>query len=214
MPPPDGRRAEGTAEGTKVMRNALARVLLIVPLLAAGIAIGAAKPVSAAVVCGDTLGVEEITGTVKDSLVVPPAGVCRLIGAVIRGGVTMGAGSILIIFANSEVRGAVSGTGVADLNLRNSVVRGSVTVSGEIMDVRDSTVRGDVALSGAIRGVVVEFSTVRGSVILERNNEIDVQSNAIDVDLRCSGNLLVSGFSGGNIVGGVATGECAGLVAP
>ena len=103
-------------------RGMWVRLVVAVPLLAVELAFGAPKGASAAAICGDTpSGVEEITGTVKDSLVVPVNSLCRLIGATIRGGVTVGAGAALNS-ERSEIRGAVSGAGVVYVDIWQGVV--------------------------------------------------------------------------------------------
>ena len=110
-------------------------------------------------------------------------------------------------------------------------MRGGVTITGGpsvgALTVRDVQVRGDLVLTGnTYVGVAdplfVGGNTVRGSLVLRDNSStttIRVLANTIDANLDCSGNfpapIMERGFGPEpNAVGGVATDQCAGLVAP
>lgn len=124
------------------IRPTLVRLLLVVPLLVAGLSLGAPRPAAAASSCTtDIFG-----GTIKESLVVTGA------------------------FGSNP--------------------------------------------SGAI---VVVGNTVRGNLVLQGNTarqEIIVRGNVIEANLDCSGNAPEPIQGDSNTVGGVATGQCAGLVTP
>ncbi len=203
-------------------RGIVGRLLLVVPLLAAGLALGAPRPAAAAFACTTDI----IGGTIKESVVVSAGTSCTLNGAVVRGGVTIEPGARFQANNGTEIRGAVTATAPSSFFIANTVVRGGVTVTGGTdmasLTVRDSQVRGDLVLTGNVttvgRGIEVLRNTVRGSVVLRNNMTgilISVEANAIEVNLDCSGNTPDPTDVGHpNTVGGVATGECVGLVAP
>ena len=72
-------------------RSVLARLLFVVPLLAAAIALGSPSPAAAAGECAN----QTLTGTIKTGLVVPAGTTCSLDLADVRGSVTVEAGGIL-----------------------------------------------------------------------------------------------------------------------
>lgn len=183
-------------------RGTTIRLLLVVPLLAAGVVLGTPKAASAATVCGDTpSGSELLTGTIKDSVVVADGSLCGLLDATVRGGVTIGSGAILE--SNSDIRGSVNGVGIREVRLVAGVVRGSVTIVGAtgIAEINGVEVRGNVAISGAGLAAL-GFSTVRGSATVNNNVEAQVFNTAIGANLTCAGNGAGSTFES-NTVGGV-----------
>jgi hypothetical protein len=71
-----------------------AGLLLIAPLLAASVAIGAFVPARAAEACSTVINGQ----TIKQSIVVPTNAICILHDTVVRGGVTVEAGGSLGTF--------------------------------------------------------------------------------------------------------------------
>ena len=209
------------------VRSGAFRVLLVVPFLlgSLALALGEPSPAAAASVCNTTL-----TGTVYEAIVVPEGAHCSVGDASIRGGVTVEPGGFFSV-ADSEVRGSISATNALAFIVFNSTVRGGVTVTGAVEGARPvdailiglSEIRGDLVLTAIDNGdefIKVYSNNVRGSVVLRDNvvdevpvlelDEILVADNKIRVNLDCSGNLPDVG-GGGNSVGGVKTGQCAGL---
>ena len=170
-------------------RGMWVRLMVMLPMLAALLALGAPKGASAATVCGDTqIGLEEITGTIRDSIVVPADALCVLSGATVRGGVTVQEGGALYS-EFSEIRGSVSGAGVDTLDIWGGVVRGSVTVSGATAYaiVESAEVRGNVVITGAGDATL----NVGGSATLNTNGVVNVHSSTIAANLSCAGNSTV-----------------------
>src|SRR5215207_992594 len=98
------------------------RLLAIVPLLPAGIAVGAPSLASAATVCNKG-EVYQVGGTFEGAVVVDANTQCRLNMATIRGGVTVEPGGCLFT-DNAEIRGSVSGSDVNSVIIGGGVVRG------------------------------------------------------------------------------------------
>ena len=205
-------------------RTRRARLLLVVPLLAAGIALGASTPAAAAQNCTTPVA----GGTIKGGIVVPTGARCYLSGVAVRGGVTVAPGAFFQANSGTEIRGAVTATEPAEFSISESVVHGAVTVADgtnmAFLEVWSSEVRGDLVLTGNDtfdRWISLQGNTVRGSIVLRDNTVpetgggFEVQGNAIGVDLDCSGNSPAPTATHiPNTVGGVATNQCAGLVAP
>jgi len=99
-----------------------------------------------------------------------------------------------------DVAGQENGaTPAKRVTVQSSAVRDNVVrTNNRSVEVRlaESVIRGSATISGNI--------TTSASIIAE---------NAIDADLDCVDNTPAPGGAS-NIVGGVATGQCAGLVAP
>lgn len=200
-----------------IRKTTLVRLLFVVPLLAAGIALGAPSPAAAALVCNDPS--QQFDVTYKGNVVVPANGVCDLYDALIRGSVTAEPGAIVNV-VGSEVRGSIVATNPATFVLIQTVVRGSVTATGSASSatVSSSEVRGDVVLTdivGASIGTTVIFvdTVVRGNATVSRNAVspgagIDISLNTIAGNLICEGNSP-DPMGGSNSVGGVRTGQCA-----
>lgn len=200
------------------------RLLLVVPLLAAGLALRPSRA-AAATVC-DTGGSGVRSGVIKDSVVVRSGTTCNLEGAVVRGGVTVEPGAELVAYQGTEIRGSVSATAPAAVGIFVSVVRGSVTVTGGVASgrsirIQDNDIRGDVVLTGVTvdaADIQVGNNDVRGSVILRQNSfttfgEIYVFANEIGANLDCADNSPDPSLDGNtaNTVAGAKLGECAGL---
>jgi hypothetical protein len=198
-------------------RMMLARLLLVVPLLAAGLALGSPRLASAARVCAN----EVITGTVKDNIVVAAGTQCTICGAVVRGGVTVEPGGELTA-SGAEIRGSVSAEGATVVTLSGGVVRGGVTVTGMLagfpsLQVIEVEVRGDLVVSGNT-GTYIQLygNTVRGSLVIRDNRESPffwVATNVVDVNLDCSDNDPVQALLGfpANTAGGAKLGQCENL---
>lgn len=205
-------------EVTAAMRNKVVRLLLVIPMLAAGLALGAPTPAAAALVC-ETGRFESFSGTFKGDIVVLAGGNCILSGAVVRGGVTVQTGARFSISAGTEIRGSVTMTDTRDFDIISSVVRGGVTGTGFSGGADDgsfsielSEIRGDVVLTGlSAHFVQITRNTVRGSMILRNNtprSQVTVTENTISVNLECTGNLPLPLNLRPNTVGGVTTGDC------
>lgn len=195
----------------------LARLLLIVPLLAAGLALGSPRPASAARVCAN----EVITGKVSESVVVEANQRCDLSNADIRGGVSVGPGGELYA-DGTEIRGSVTAAGAVVVRLSGGVVRGSVTVTGmsagfPLLQVLDTTVRGGLIVSGNSNTYIQIYgNTVRGNLIITDNQASAyfwVATNAIAANLDCSGNDPAPSLLGfpANSAGGAKLGQCESL---
>ena len=81
-------------------RTRRARLLLVVPLLAAGIALGASTPAAAAQNCTTPVA----GGTIKGGIVVPTGARCYLSGVAVRGGVTVAPGAFFQANSGTEIR--------------------------------------------------------------------------------------------------------------
>lgn len=195
-------------------RKMLVRLLLVVPLLVAGLALGSPRSASAARVCAN----EVISGTVSDSIVVAANQQCTLSNAVIRGGVTVEPGGELEA-SGTEIRGPVTATGATIVELNGGVVRGGVTVTGmsagfPLLQILEVTVRGDIIVSGnANTYIQIYANTVRGSMIFSGNQASAffwVATNVVNVNLDCSGNDPAPSLLGfpANSAGGAKTGQC------
>jgi len=193
----------------------MVRVALLAATLAAAVVAGGASLARAAFVC--TGDIKEVT--IKSDVIVPAGAECNLIDSVVRGGLTLEP-SADVFMVGGEIRGSVVATGHKTLDLRRTEVRGSVTATGGVDDTTGLLgvlVRGDVVFSGNVQVVVlVASSDVLGSVtvsdntnILDPVDPIFVENNTIRVNLNCEGNSPAVEV-GGNIVGGVASGQCAG----
>jgi hypothetical protein len=180
------------------------RLLLVVPLLAAGIALGAPSPAAAAYRCDRTISPNTIpSGTIKDSVVVPSGERCCMSLITVRGGVTVEPGGELYA-TTGEIRGSISANGAFAVTVAGMVVRGSVTAVNTIewVDVTDSEIRGDVVVDGANVESLYRASTIRGSLRL----------NAVALAYVCTNMGSVTNlFDEPNTVGGVRSGDCAGL---
>ena len=193
----------------------LVRLVLVVPLLAAGLVLCATQRASAAEICGDNGTPEVIGGTVKTDVLVPAGTTCQIRNGVVRGGVTVGPGATFTTF-ESEIRGSINGTGIFDLEIVDSVVRGSLTVAGgnNVLIAAFGAhpeIRGDVRISGLTSSAAMDGARVRGNVVLDNIPEIEVLGNTIGANLACTNIGEVDPISRGNTVGGTATGQCAGL---
>lgn len=174
-------------------KTAIWRVLLIAPVLAAGVAFAAPAPAEAAFVCTETVWGEKI----KQSMTVPVGATCILEeNTVVRGSVTSGAGAVFEAYF-SDVRGTITATGYDTFLLCATVVRGSVTSTGGT---------GYVSVCGF-------FSTIKGTLSYTGNIEGQqavIGGNVISADLSCAGNDPDQTDNGtGNDVGGKKSGECA-----
>lgn len=176
-------------------RGRTIRLLLVVPLLAAGIAMGAVRPASAAVVCNTGSHGDPLTGVIKESIVVPANADCVLVGATVRGGVTVGAGAYFSA-DNSEIRGSVTGAGVSQVVIAYGVVRGSVTFTDatDLVEVFQTEVRGDVSITGSQQAALGR-STVRGSATLNNNGRVVVGFATVGANLTCAGNGPTSTYN-------------------
>jgi hypothetical protein len=195
-------------------KHAWVRLLFVVPLLAAGIALGAPSPAAAAFVCDQTISPRTIpNGTIKDSVVVPSGERCFMSLITVRGGVTVEPGGELYA-TTGEVRGSISATGAFAVTVAGMVVRGSVTAVNTIewVDVTDSEIRGDVVVDGANVESLYRASTIRGSLRLNAVALAYVSKNVIEVDLVCTNMGSVTNlYDEPNSVGGVRSGDCAAL---
>ena len=193
------------------LRARMLRALLIVPLLAAGIALGAPRPAAAAALC-DTGPVTVIGATIKDNVVVKSGKMCNLEDVTIQGGVTVEPGGAFSAI-ESEIRGSVSGTDVNSFLIYGGVVRGGVTVAGAslYLSIKFAEVRGSVALSEAATFSGINGSSVRGSVTMNDNPEIHVGGNTIGGHLACANNDSATNYGDPSTVGGVKSGDCANL---
>ena len=89
------------------LRSVWGRLLLIVPLLALGIAIGEPTPAAAAQDCPGFVDGK----TIKSSLVVPAGVSCELYNVDVRGGISVAPGGSLQL-VSSEVGGSITGANV------------------------------------------------------------------------------------------------------
>lgn len=191
-------------------RTRVLRLLIAVPLVLAGLALGA--PVSASAPYACTGYVEHIR--IKTDVVVPGGQACILFDVTVRGGVTIEAGGDFRAIA-TEIRGPVAGAGIGVLEIAGGVVRGDVTVAvSTSVFIDEVVVRGDVALSGASDNAQLSSSTVRGRVTFADNAAAYIMDNTIGTDLACSGNGSVTNLDLPNTVGGTVSPDCAALVAP
>ena len=95
----------------------LMRVLLmIVPLLAGGLAVSAPGQAAAAYACDRTIQ----GGTIKDNVVVVTGEPCILQGVSVRGSVTTNPGTSLVIVLGTEIRGTVSAVGASQFLIYDS----------------------------------------------------------------------------------------------
>src|SRR5215213_4238418 len=86
-----------------IWTSAFAHLLLAVPLLAAGLAIGGPSAASAATACSEATPIAPGV-TVRDSVVVPEGAVCYLEdGAVVRGGINILPGALVYILSGAMV---------------------------------------------------------------------------------------------------------------
>jgi hypothetical protein len=201
-------------------RRIIARLLLVVPLLAAGIALGAPRPAAAATLCNTGPG-NFRSDVIRDSVVVEAGTFCGLSGAVVRGGVTVEPGAAFSAQNGTEIRGSVTATAPSGhFVIADSVVRGDLTVTGGtglgVFAIQDSQVRGDLVVTGNIAGMQIDVlrNTVRGSLVLRDNTAIEilVAANAVEGDLDCAGNNSdPSAGPNPNTVGGAKLGQCANL---
>ena len=210
------------------IRATLGRVLLIVPLLAAALALGWARPAAAAYTC--TESTRPAPGsTIRDSIVVPPGESCELGEVTVRGGVTVAPGARIATF-RGEIRGALTIDGAALILINGTVVRGPLSVTNSSPTsffIEDSEIRGDLVLIGNTIGeaqyIEVVFNEVRGNLIFSNNtlgrpetgsSFANIAGNAISQDLICEGNNHTPrlGSNPPNSVRGSATSQCAGLV--
>ena len=185
------------------------RLLLILPLLAMGIAIEAPAPVSAAEDCpGFVLG-----ETFKGSLVVPTGVTCELYDVDVRGDIFIAPGGSLQV-VDSSVRGSITGASITFVEVLRAEVRGSVSVQGATLGATFvfSEVRGDLTYTGiAGEGAYLQDSTVRRSATLNDNAIIYVIRITVRGDLSCAGNGSVGADSGANTVRGQRLGDCSNL---
>ena len=160
--------------------SVIARVLMIVPMLAVGLVLGGTSPATAAATCNGDIS----DRTIRGDLVVPEGADCDLTRVVVRGGVTVGANALLQL-EDSEIRGPVTATGAASLRLFTSTVRGNVVSTAPDIFVSAIEVRGNLTITG-------------GSLVAE----IGVVDTIVRGDLTYSGNA--GGFNriGGNTVDG------------
>ena len=182
-----------------MMSRTMTRLLLVVPLLAAGIALGAPAPAEAAFVCSTP--VESIEGgTIYDSIVVQADQYCSLHDVTVRGGVTVAPGGSFVAL-NSEIRGSVSSIGAGQVYIDLGVVRGSVTVTGAGVAFLSADVRGNVTLNGSQEYATLAYATIRGSATLNDNVELSFYDTRIAANLTCLGNgTIIEGL--GVVVGG------------
>lgn len=190
------------------------RLLLVAPLLAAAIGLGMPAPAGAAYECNGSVA----GGTIKQSVVVPSNASCFLTEVVVRGGITVEAGGILGT-RSSEIRGSVILSNHQEFALHATEVRGSVTATGGTFATfvtPGTEIRGNLTFVGNSGShVSVSGATVRGSVTINDNTTsvtMEVVNNRIDVDLSCANNSPApTNLNQPNTVGGVASGQCAGL---
>lgn len=154
----------------------------------------------------------------------------------VKGDVIVGDGAVLGLGTydptavhKSEVYGSIVATNPASLYVSFVRVHGDFISSGgsgpgRNFPTKDDTVDGNVSITGwSGFWVGLIRTTVGGSVTFSNNSGVnpdssEVMSNVIHGDLVCTGNTpaaTVNTDDGGvpNIVGGVATGQCAGLTA-
>ena len=196
-------------KGVVVRSGIWGPLLLIVPLLALGIAIGAPRPASAAQNCPGFVEGE----TIKGSLVVPTGVSCELYDVDVRGDISIAPGGSLQL-VNSGVRGSVTGADITFVEILRTEVRGSIDVQGATLGATFvfSEVRGDLNYSGvAGEGAYLQDSTIRRSVTLNDNAMIYVIRVAVRGDLSCWGNGSVGADSGGSTVRGQRLGDCQNL---
>ncbi len=199
-------------------RRSWVRLVAVVFLLAGTVVIGTPRGAAAAVDCG---GGETILGTILADVIVPPGQSCFIGGAVVRGGVTTGAGAYLYLYAGAVVRGSVSAPAAAAVFAFDAEVRGSMTVTGttDALTINGSEVRGNLTLAGdgaeGAGAIYLVATTVRGSVSVRDISAelLVVGGNAIGGALDCADNVpdpVLGGFPV-NSVGVAKRGECAGL---
>jgi hypothetical protein len=122
----------------------------------------------------------------------------------------------MVDISGAEIRGGITATnGPRDLQVSDSVVRGSIIVTGT--DIREFAVarveiRADLILTNSVFPDNPTFSevTVRGSMILRGNTSrtpIPVGYSAIDGNLVCENNNWPVDV-GATTVGGTASADC------
>jgi hypothetical protein len=159
--------------------------------------------------CLNTIGNVRIGG----SLLI--AARCELDGTDVRGNVTLFAGGSLTA-RNARIRGNLTGNRANFVDLDRSRVDGNVELEelvGDASTLERTEVRGNVEvranrskldfLNNELSGDLLVFSNTGGVLI---------SGNAIDDDLRCTGNTPVP-TGVGNRVDGTAQGQCANLPA-
>lgn len=162
---------------------------------------------AAATTCVDKTG-----GVIKDSVVVRANTGCTLENVSIRGGVTFGPGGSFVSLG-SEIRGSVTGSGVAEVVIYYGTIRGSLTLTGgvsySLANIAD--IRGDVTLTDATDFASLDSATVRSNVTVNGNTNAYVYNNTIGGNPSCANNDTFSNLGLVNTVGGTKSGDCAGL---
>jgi hypothetical protein len=139
---------------------------------------------------------------------------CELDGTDVRGNVTVFAGGSLTA-RNARIRGNLTGSRANFVELERSRVDGNVTLEelvGDESAFERTEVRGNVELSGNRSKLDLLNNDFSGDVIVSSNTGgVLISGNAIDDDLRCTGNQPAP-VGIGNRVDGRATGQCQDLL--
>jgi hypothetical protein len=159
--------------------------------------------------CLSTVGNVRIGG----SLLI--AGRCELDGTDVRGNVTLFAGGSLTA-RNARIRGNLTGTRANFVDLDRSQVDGNVQLDefvGDQSTLERTEVRGNVeARSNRSKLDFVNNDLSGDLLVFSNTGGVLISGNAIDDDLRCTGNTPVP-TGVGNRVDGTAQGQCADLPA-
>lgn len=196
-----------------MMKTTVGRMALVGSVIVAALVWGAV-PARAAYACTGAPGAV----TIKEAVVVRDGESYTLAGTSVRGGVTVGAGSGLLVLPGTEIRGSLTATGYGSVALDGAFIRGNLTATdgapADLFAVAGMEVRGDVLVTGATGSVVILANSVRGSMTVNDTTafSIFISTNTIRVNLACAGNTTAP-FNGGalNTILGVSSGECAGL---
>ena len=142
--------------------------------------------------------------TTAGDLIVPGGVTCSLVGSQHFGNVSVQRGGALSL-DNTTISGEVRSEDAQSITIVGSRLLGSLQADGgNSLDLRTTEVAGSVLIDRVSAGVIVNQSTIGGSLIVANSGDtIEITENSIGGELRCDSNRGTLKVEGNTVVGDV-----------